>query len=98
MSKVTKIAIVDGSTGYQKTIEDNKVINDFLNDIKDIKFIPDENQESRSGLDYGISLHQNGEETFHFALTRVNGHYYHTEPAIYPIVDEFYTTLTIEED
>jgi hypothetical protein len=98
LSEVTKIVIFDGNTGYKKTIEDKKAINDFLDDIKDIKFIPDENQESRDGFNYAITLYENEKETFQFGLTQVNDHYYHTEPDIFPIVDKFYTTLNIEEE
>ena len=98
LSKVTKIVIFDGNTGYKKTIENKKVIDDFLDDIKDIKFVPDENQEPRDGFNYSIVLYQNEEETFQFGLTQVNDHYYHTEPNNFPIVDEFYTNLNIEEE
>lgn len=94
LADVTKIVIFDGNTGYKKTMTDNIVIEDFLGDIKDIKFIPDENQEARDGFNYSITLFQEDEETFQFGLTQVNDHYYHTKPDIYPIVDDFYTNLT----
>jgi hypothetical protein len=98
LRKVTKVEIFDGNTGYSKTIENKKVIDHFLDDIKDIKFIPDENQAPRDGFNYAISLYQNGEENFEFGLTQVNDHYYHTEPDILPIVDDFYTNIEIKEE
>lgn len=98
ISDVSKIVIGDGNTGYKKTFTDKKVIDDFLNKIKDIKFIPDENQEDRSGTNYSISLFEGDEKTFSFTLIQVNDHYYHTEPDIYPIVDDFYKHLNVKEE
>ncbi|WP_235846866.1 hypothetical protein [Neobacillus soli] len=95
---VTKIAIVDGSTGYKKTITDHVVINEFLAQIKEIKFIPQENQEARSGWRYSINLFQDGKEPFQFTLTQVNDDYYYTEPDIHPIVDDFYKNLDVQEE
>ena len=93
LDDVTKMTIVDGSTGHQKTIEDPLAIKGFLNQIKDIQFIPDENQGPREGWRYSITLFEEDEQTFQFTLTEVNDHYYHTEPNIHPIVDDFYENL-----
>ncbi|WP_046173593.1 hypothetical protein [Domibacillus indicus] len=97
LEEVTKIVIIDGNTGYSKTITDKTIIESFLDDIKDIKFIPDENQEDRSGFNYGIAFYWDEEVTFSFSLTRIGDHYYHTAPDIYPIVDSFYLNLPGEE-
>jgi hypothetical protein len=70
----------------------------FLSKIKEIKFIPEENQEPRNGFRYSIALFQEGELTFSFTLTEVNGHYYYTEPDLFPIVDNFYKTLDGPEE
>lgn len=98
INNVTKIVIFDGNTGYKKTIEDKMITESFLSEIKDVTFIPDENQEKRVGFNYAITLYENENETFQFGLTQVNDHYYYTEPDIYPIVDNFYTQLDIKEE
>ena len=98
LDDVTEIHILDGSTGYEKVINDKKIIDDFLSEIKDIKFIPEENQEDRMGFSYGIGFYQDEENTFSFTLNEVNGNYYYTEPDIHPIVDDFYKSLEIEEE
>ncbi|MFE8695986.1 hypothetical protein ACFYKT_06440 [Cytobacillus sp. FJAT-53684] len=98
LDEVTKIVIVDGSTGYRKTMTDNLVIKEFLDKIKDIKFIPEENQEDRTGWRYSITLFQDEEKTFQFGLTQVNEHYYYTDPDIHPIVDDFYKSLDGQEE
>ena len=98
LQNVSKIVIVDGSTGYKKTIVDNAVIESFLDEIKDIKFIPEDNQEARVGWRYSITLSQDDVYTFQFGLTQVNDNYYFTEPDIHPIVDNFYKTVDVQEE
>ncbi|WP_051302515.1 hypothetical protein [Salibacterium aidingense] len=97
LSEVTKIVITNGNTGFEKTVTYNGDIESFLSDIKEVKFIPDENQENRSGFNYLITLFEDGEKTVQFGLTKVQGNYYHTEPDIYPIVDDFYKNLDVEK-
>ena len=98
LKDVTKITLVDGSTGNEKTITDQKGVKEFLAKIKDIEFIPDQNQEKRTGWRYSISLYQKSERTFQFTLNEVDGHYYHTKPDLYPIVNTFYENLDKVEE
>lgn len=90
LDDVTKIVIVDGSTGSQKTITAPDTIKEFIAEIKDIKFIPEKNQEKRVGWRYNIILFENEEQTFQFGTTKVDGNYYYTEPDIQPIIADFY--------
>ena len=69
-----------------------------MSKIKDVQFIPEENQEDRTGFLYFITLYQDEEMTFIFTLNEVNDYYYYTEPDIYPIVDSFYKNLKVEEE
>lgn len=71
LADVTKIVIVDGSTGYKKTVTENETIKKFLGEIKDIKFIPEENQGKRDGWPYSITLFQDNEQTLQFGLNEV---------------------------
>lgn len=98
LQDVTKVEIVDGSTGYKKTITDEVVIEEFLTKIQDIKFIPEKNQEERVGWRYSITFFEDDESTFQFGLTEVKDHYYYTEPDIHPIVDGFYKNLDVPEE
>ncbi|MFJ7730783.1 hypothetical protein ACIQXF_02695 [Lysinibacillus sp. NPDC097231] len=70
----------------------------FFSEIKNIQFIPEENQVDRSGFRYSIALYQDEKITFSFSLNEVNGNYYYTEPDIYPIIDDFYESLEVEEE
>ena len=98
LGDVTKIIIVDGTTGYKKTVTEKEAIKEFLNEIRDIKFIPEKNQEKREGWRYSITLFQDDAQTFQFGLFEVNENYYYTEPDIYPIVDDFYEHLEVQEE
>lgn len=98
LDEVSKIVIWDGSTGYKKKITDKAMIDKFLNTIKEIKFIPEENQEKRVGWRYSINLYEKEKRTFQFTLNEVDGDYYYTEPDIHPIVDEFYKNLEVKEE
>jgi len=96
IESVDKIVILDGSTGYKKTLTDMKQINEFLSLIKDIEFSPQDNQEKRDGFLYSITLYD-GEAQFNFSLNQIGDTYYNTEPDIYPIVDGYYKSLEIDE-
>jgi hypothetical protein len=100
LNDVTKITVIDGSTGNKKVMTDQGVVEEFLAEIKDIEFIPDKNQEKRTGWRYSITLYQQDEQrTFQFTLNEVDGHYYHTKPDIYPVVNGFYEKLdSLEEE
>ncbi|MGE7909222.1 hypothetical protein [Lysinibacillus xylanilyticus] len=98
LEDVTKIQVQDGSTGYSKITTDKKVIDEFLSEIKDVQFIPEENQEDRAGFLYSITLYEDEQMTFIFTENEVTDYYYYTEPDIYPIVDSFYKNLIVEEE
>ncbi|WP_236561165.1 hypothetical protein [Pontibacillus sp. HMF3514] len=98
LSDVSKIVIADGNTGYKKTVKSENQIEELLDQIKNVEFIPDENQEQRDGFNYAITLFEGEERTFQFGLTQVNDHYYHTKPDLYPIVNKFYQELKVKEE
>ncbi|MCH1626712.1 hypothetical protein [Fredinandcohnia quinoae] len=98
LEEVNKVVIADGTTGGKKTLNDSKQIKDFLDKIKDIKFIPEENQEDVKGWRYSVALYVDDEETFKFLPSQVNGNYYYTEPEMIPIIDDLYNSLVMQEE
>lgn len=84
LTDVSKISIVDESTGFGKEVTEQEDINKFLNDIKDTKLIPEENKEQREGSLYSVSLFENNEETFQFEST----------PDIHPVMEQLYESIT----
>ncbi|MFE3577619.1 hypothetical protein [Lysinibacillus sp. NPDC059133] len=97
IENVDKVIIQDGSTGYAKTITKKEQIGEFLDLIKDIEFIPQDNQEKRVGWRYGIALF-GGEKEFKFTLDEINNTYYDSNPDIHPIVENYYKQLDIVEE
>jgi len=96
IEKVDKVIIQDGSTGYSKAITKQEQIRELLNLMKDIEFIPQDNQEKRVGWRYGIALFD-GEKEFKFTLSEIDNTYYDSNPDIYPIVENYYKQLDIVE-
>ncbi|MFC5465928.1 hypothetical protein [Lederbergia graminis] len=94
---VEKVRIVDGSTGYKKTITDQEEIDTFISLIKDIEFSPQENQEKRDGWRYDITLFD-GVKEFQFGLHKIDDVYYDSNPDILPIVDSYYKKQDIKEE
>lgn len=92
LENVSRVVVVDGNTGNQLTVEEEATIQSFLEEMREVEFIPEENQEARDGFNYSISLFEGEKKTFQFGATRVNDHYYETEPDVLPIIDEFYET------
>ena len=92
IEEVDKIILLDGSTGETKDIEEQGEIEEFLSLIEDVVFTPQANQEERDGFRYGIRLFD-GEKELNFSLNHIDGVYYDTEPAIYPLVDGYYQHL-----
>lgn len=97
LNDVSKIGIFDGSTGYEVTTTDNEKIQDFIKEIKSVKFLPDDNQEKRDGFRYSITFFENDEQIFQFGTTEINESFYYTEPDIHPIVDDFFIAIKHEE-
>lgn len=96
IENIDKIIIQDGSTGYSKTITNQEQIDEFLSLIQNIEFSSQSNQEQREGWRYGIVLFDN-EQKFQFTLSQIGDTYYDSNPDIYPIVDNYYKQLEIEE-
>ena len=94
--EVEQLIIVDGSTGYQKVIQSPPVIQQLMEQIDEIAFIPQANQEARSGWRYNVTL-IDGEHQFQFALRQIGNVYYETSPDLTPIIDTFYKNVESEE-
>lgn len=75
LSNVTKIEIRHGG-GELKIISDKGVIDDWIAGIKDISFVPDENQEFRAGALYSVKLLEMDNIILIFTTSDINDYYY----------------------
>ncbi|MED4600926.1 hypothetical protein P9314_09455 [Paenibacillus validus] len=76
IQKVDYIEIRSGETGHLKTYTDKNQIQDWIGQVRNFKFVPDPNQEDRSGFLYGVSLFENKELKLGFTPNSTGGHYY----------------------
>ncbi|WP_102027884.1 hypothetical protein [Salirhabdus sp. Marseille-P4669] len=75
LSDVTRIEIRHGS-GELKVITEKSVINEWLEGISEIAFIPEKNQEDRVGYLYSIQIYEENKPTFRFNTIRISNFYY----------------------
>ncbi|GGH22616.1 hypothetical protein [Paenibacillus segetis] len=85
---VDKIELVDGSTGYRKSIQDKAEIQTFISNIKDLVLIPDKNQEGRTGYIYRIIFYEQEEVKLDFIPNAVNNTYYEPNADLLKIINK----------
>lgn len=75
---VDKVELMDGSSGDIRRIEDRKVIQQWIAQIKDLELLPDDNQEGLVGYRFGIRLFEGEEMKLGFIPNEINNIYYKT--------------------
>lgn len=75
LADVTQLEIRRGD-GEIKTITDLQLIENLLEQIKDLSFVPEENQEGAVGFLYDVKMFEQNEMTFSFTTNKINGYYY----------------------
>jgi hypothetical protein len=73
ITAVDRIELRDMSTGNRLSITDQKQILDFINQIKGLKLVPDEEQGLRVGNIYKISMYEGEDLKLGFVSDAVNG-------------------------
>lgn len=96
IENVDKIIIHYGATGYKKTITNQEQITEFLSLINNIEFTRIDKAEEWGAL-YYIYLFD-GKREFIFNMNQIGKRYYDSNPAIEPIIDNYYQQLDIEEE
>lgn len=94
LEDVSEIEVFDGSNGSSRTTNNKEEIQSFIKKVKDIKFIPDEDQSERDGFIYSITFYEGDKATLQFGINQIGDNYYNTEPDIEPIVDEFFDSMS----
>lgn len=97
LSKVDKLSIRSGSTGELRIITDKEKIDQWLNSIKDIRFVPDSNQEGRSGWRYGITLYEGENEVFQFTPHQIKDVYYIADEKVIKSMEELFNSAKKEK-
>jgi len=72
---VTKLEITKGN-GEKKVITDEAKINDWLKEVKEVKFIPKKNQEAVTGYLYAVKMYDGEKEIGAFTTSEIKDYYY----------------------
>lgn len=97
LSKVDKLTIRSGSTGELRIITDKVKIDQWLNFMKDIRFVPDSNQEGRSGWIYSVALYEGENEVFQFIPNQINEVYYIADEKVITSMEELFNSAKKEK-
>ncbi|KQO17526.1 hypothetical protein [Paenibacillus sp. Leaf72] len=99
IAKVDSMEITDGSSGERKWFANKKQIQEWIDQVKDMKFEPDPNQEDRSGFLYAVSLREGHESKLGFTPNSQGRHYYiHNEELTNRIQEMFVNGDTTKND
>ncbi|MGE7979631.1 hypothetical protein [Psychrobacillus sp. NPDC093200] len=97
LEDVSEIEIFDGSNGSSRATTNKEEIMSFIKEVKDIKFIPDEDQSERDGFLYSITFYEGDKATLQFGLNQIGDNYYNTEPDIEPIIEELFNSMSVQD-
>lgn len=89
VEQVEEVIILNGETGERKTITDVGKIEHFVDDIENILFTPDDNQQKRDGFRYAVKL-VDGEHSLQFTTNSVGEDYYVTEEPLFEVIDALF--------
>ncbi len=90
LTKVDALTIRSGSTGEVRTITDKATIARWLDLMKTIRFVPDPNQEPRSGWIYWVALYEGETKVFEFHPNQIHGVYYIPDEQVISSVNELF--------
>lgn len=90
LSRVTKIIIMDGSTGEKRLLSRKADIQNSLNQLSELTLIPDKNQQERDGFLYGVQIYEGNKRTFSFTHNKIEDFYFHTDQDIINIMREMF--------
>ncbi|MDQ0885410.1 hypothetical protein QFZ81_000498 [Paenibacillus sp. V4I9] len=88
---VSKIELIDGSSGERIKIENKKEIDQFSNEIKDLVLDPEKNQEGRTGYIFRVALYEGNELKMDFIPTSINRTYYKLNEQLNNKLKEIFT-------
>ncbi|MDU0328954.1 MULTISPECIES: hypothetical protein [Paenibacillus] len=90
VKSIDQIELVDGSSGESKTVSNNEEIKTIIKNIKDIKLIPDTNQEGRTGWLFRLKFYEKSNVKLDFTPHHMNGIYYENNSELTLILKQLY--------
>ncbi|RAP77708.1 hypothetical protein [Paenibacillus montanisoli] len=90
ISNVELIEITDGETGERRVFTNKQQIDEWINQVKDMDFVPDPNQGERDGFLFSVSLFEGQEKKLSFTTNYLGGHYYIHKEELLTAINDFY--------
>ncbi|MGG0658484.1 hypothetical protein [Rummeliibacillus pycnus] len=87
-SNINKITLMDGTSGNEKILTDQKQIESFLNLLNSIKIKESDNQETKEGYRYRVILQTNTTK-YEFTSSKIGNKYINSEELI-SLLDKTY--------
>lgn len=88
IGNVDYIEIRSGSTGKLVKVTDKWVIKNWIDEVRNLEFVPDPNQEDRVGYLYWVTLYENQEAKLSFTPSSTGGHYYLHNDQLHKKIEE----------
>lgn len=76
ISNVDRIRLIDGSSGGQIWMNDAVEVQEWINQIKDIKWVPEKTQDGAVGNIYRVELYENEAMKLKFTPNQMDEYYY----------------------
>ncbi|QOY38409.1 hypothetical protein AWH56_013255 [Anaerobacillus isosaccharinicus] len=89
LADVTQLEIRRGD-GEVKMITDLQLIGNLFQKIRDLPFVPDEDQEGGVGFLYAVKIYEQSELTFTFTTNKINGYYYKSNEIVNSALEQLF--------
>lgn len=89
LADVTQLEIRRGD-GEIIMITDLQLIRNLFQQIKDLPFVPDEDQDGAVGFLYDVKIYEQNELTFSFTTNKINGYYYKSNEKVNSALEQLF--------
>lgn len=90
LAEVDAVEIRSGSTGQLVKVTDSVAVRTWLNEVRNMDFIPDPNQEDRTGYLYAVMLYEGEEQELSFTNISTEEYYYIHNDAMMKRVEKLF--------
>lgn len=96
IESVDRLDMQSGMSGEKKATTDQAFIQNFLDEVEDVIYTADANQERREGWTYRVTL-VDGENEFSFYPNHVDGVHYTANVDMFEKMDQLFTAIESKE-
>ncbi|MCM3128179.1 MULTISPECIES: hypothetical protein [unclassified Paenibacillus] len=90
ISNADRIRLIDGSSGHRIWINDSVEVQEWINQIKDVEWVPEEPQEGAVGNIYRMELYEGEDMKLKFTPQQMDRIYYVSDPKFMESVNSLF--------